>query len=275
MIREARQAKGWTIAQLAERIGRPREWLNRVELGYGEFGEVRPPNGAPLRQLADCLGIDQASVVALGTQAEQDYKALFLTSRSAKTRAGKVIQDEVIVGEAEIYAAAENLINEQHSDALIRTTGIWSHANTSLAAVPEWKKYRQRLGKFISDNRQSGIKRAEYLGTKRNFDIAMAADKLLAQKQTIPSNVKIKFFKYNPVILDVLIGQREAIIAFPQRTGYQGLTVGLLVRDKLFVESLRTWFDEVVWESGFENRNLNFNNLLASLEDIRNLYDYM
>src|SRR4051812_16240843 len=47
-IRNARHSKGLTIAQLAEQIDRPREWLNRIELGHSEFGEHRPPSMADL-----------------------------------------------------------------------------------------------------------------------------------------------------------------------------------------------------------------------------------
>src|SRR4051812_6253232 len=54
-IRTARKERGWTIAELAEKLGRTREWMNRIELGYSEYGDYRPISRAELQSIADCL----------------------------------------------------------------------------------------------------------------------------------------------------------------------------------------------------------------------------
>ncbi|MEO7617426.1 MAG: helix-turn-helix transcriptional regulator, partial [Candidatus Saccharibacteria bacterium] len=130
-IRLARTKRGITIAQLAEKIGRPREWLNRVELGYSEFGDIKPPSESDLRTIISILGehldITGDELVSLGSEAESSFQSFRQNSRSRSRKSGgKQIQAEVIIGEAQIGQSIVDLIGEQHSDAVIRNTGIRS-----------------------------------------------------------------------------------------------------------------------------------------------------
>ncbi|HSX14941.1 MAG TPA: helix-turn-helix transcriptional regulator [Candidatus Saccharimonadales bacterium] len=279
MLREARKKCGWTIAQLAEKIGRPREWLNRVELGYSDLGVQRPPSPADLESLARYLGSNLRSslddLLLLVGKAVADYNSLNPQRGDGRRRDGKVIQTEVIMGEAQIYQAMLRMLEEQHSDTILRHTGIWAHPSKHVSSIPEWLDYRRAVGQFLKKNPYALIKRAEYLWNSESFKIALDADRLLVESDDLNQNqnARIRFFKRNPLVLDVAIGQREAIIAIPQRSGFQSLSAALLIKDKAFVEALRSWFEEVVWDSEIPHENLDYSDWDKSVGKIKDMYN--
>jgi hypothetical protein len=87
-------------------------------------------------------------------------------------------------------------------------------------------------------------------------------------------NAKIKFHQSNPLQLHVVIGQREAILALPQSSGQAGSNIALLIRDKIFVEALRIWYDEVLWDFPDEFKIVNFKDFDKSFEDIKKMYKF-
>lgn len=280
-IRRARKLQGDTIAQLAEKIGRPREWLNRVELGHSERGEHRPPSGADLEALIECLGktldVSPSVISDLGQQAESAFNKLKRrTHKQSRNSSGKLTNAEVLVGGTQLANASIDLINEQHSDAIFRNTGIWSLAPGYLSATPEWKNYRKAMGRFLKDNPHSVLKRAEYVGSPEHLKMAEETDRWNAGGRKIEKvhNVKLKYFVRNPLLMDVLIGQREAILVLPQNTANPRLSIALLVRDKLFVESLRSWFDEVLWDYPATSQTVDYQNYEESFSKIRKMYNF-
>ena len=52
LVRESREAAGFTQATLAAEVGRPQSWVSKVEIGE------RRLDVAELRQLCNTLGID-------------------------------------------------------------------------------------------------------------------------------------------------------------------------------------------------------------------------
>lgn len=279
-IRQARKKKSWTLIQLAEQIGRPREWLNRLELGYSEYGEHKPPSPADLNTLLECLGdsvkTPREEVLNLGLKAEQDFNSLRRNSRrSNRNPAGKLTQAEVIIGDTNISQAIVDLINEQHSDAVIRNTGIKGHGSY-MKVTDVWKQYREALGEFLTKNPNSLFKRVEFAATSDHLKLAKEADARLAGSRVLNQvhNAKIKFHKHNPLLLHVLIGQREAILALPQSSGQAGSNMAILVRDKLFVEALRVWYDEVLWDGTGPSRMVKFGEFDESFDEIKDMYDF-
>jgi len=61
------------------------------------------------------------------------------------------------------------------------------------------------------------------------------------------SNARVRFYHDNPLAMDCLIGEREALIAFPDRATYPHLGVAILIRDPDAVESLRQWYGDFIW----------------------------
>jgi transcriptional regulator with XRE-family HTH domain len=278
-IRAARRARGWTIAELADKLGRPREWLNRVELGYSEQGEYRPASAADIQTMVDLLGdnleLPAGRLAELGRAAEREYMAGKAERRGRRNAHGKLTQTEIIIGEKQIVAAIVDLINEQHSDAIIRNTGIKSLGNYH-RVTPRWRQYREALGDFLSKNPNAIFKRVEYAATADRLDKAKEADERLAGSRKVKDvhNARIKFHRQNPLQMHVLIGQREAIIALPQTSGQAGSNIALLVRDKVFVEALRVWYDEVLWDAQGECLPVDFSAFDESFESIRKMYGF-
>lgn len=279
LIRDGRKAKGWTIARLAEQIGRPREWVNRVELGYGEYGEHKPPSSADLRAIIDCLGsslgVSGGQLLALGLEAEQQYLSYKQSRRPRPRPAGKLTQAEIIIGEQAVVGAIIDLIDEQHSDAVIRNTGIRG-LGSYLVRTAEWNRYRERLGRFLADNPNGIFKRVEYVASNAYLAVSRESDEKLAYQKPLREvhNARIKFRKGNPLSLHLLIGQREAILALPRSSGQPGSNMALLVRDKLFVEALRLWYDEVLWEGPEPSVTIDYTRFEESFQQIREMYGY-
>lgn len=279
LIRQARQKRGWTISALAEKLGRPREWLNRVELGYSEYGEYRPINSTEiqsiLKYLKNDLPVKEAELEALQKAAQQEYFMHKSQTRSSRAAFGKLTHTEIIIGEKQIVDAIVELVKEQHSDAIIRNTGIKSLGNYQ-SVTNDWLRYRKALGEFLEQNPNALFKRVEYAATSKQLQSAKDADERLAGKRQIKNthNAKIKFHIENPLQMHVIIGQREAILALPQVSGQAGSNIALLIRDKLFVEALRVWYDEVLWDAPNASRTVNFERFDDSFNDISEMYGF-
>lgn len=279
-IRTARKRQGLTMAQLADQIGRPREWLNRVELGYSEYGEYKPASQADIQTIYDLLEsnftVSLSRLLELGKLAEEQfYKGKLSQSSTRRAVSGKLTQTEVIVGEKQIVRAIIDLINEQHSDAIIRNTGIKGNGNNP-NVTENWKAYRNELGSFLTQNPNAIFKRVEYAASSSHLAVAKETDIRVAgsRRNEDVHNAKIKFHKQNPMQLHVLIGQREALIALPHTSGQVGSNMALLIRDKIFVEALRVWYDEVLWDAPGISKTIDFTKYDESFEEIKQMYGY-
>lgn len=279
-IRSGRKKQRLTIADLSEQIGRPREWLNRVELGYSDFGEHRPPSQSDLGAIYEVIGqnleINKAELLSLGRRAEGEFETYKLHRRPNKRQSsGKQIQAEVIIGEKAVVDAIINLIEEQHSDAVIRNVGIRGQGNY-VKRGEEWNRYRDAMGKFLKDNPNSIFKRVEHVSNNDFLQMAKETDSRLAYKKSVDEvyNARVKFRKNNPLSIHLLIGQREAILGLPRSSGVIGSNIALLVRDKLFVEALRSWYDEVLWEGQEPSINIDYQQYDKSFEKVKKMYGF-
>jgi len=279
-IRSARKRHGWTIAELADRLGRPREWLNRIELGYSEYGEYKPASASDLATMLDMMPDDftlpASELMTLGRTAEREYQLIRNQTPDAnRTSLGKLTQTEVIIGEKQIVRAITELVREQHSDAIIRNTGIKT-PNSYSHVSEDWKQYRAVLGEFLASNPNALFKRVEYVADDKKLEEAHNADLKLAGPRELEQvhNAKVKFMRNNPLLLHAIIGQREAILALPPTSGQAGSNMALLIRDKIFVEALRTWYDEVLWDAPGENKSVDFQNFEDSFGMIRQMYGF-
>lgn len=85
-------------------------------------------------------------------------------------------------------------------------------------------------------------------------------------------NAKVKFYKHNPLQMHVVIGQREAILALLQTSGQAGSNAAILIPDKIFVEALRVWYDETLWDAPGEYCTVDFQRFDDSFEAVRQMY---
>lgn len=278
-LRALRKASGMSIAALADQLGRPREWLNRIELGYSEYGEHRPLSQGELSALLQLIRAtdmhEREVLIELVADAEKEYVQFKKQTPKARKSVGKLTQAEVVMGEEAVVDAIVEVIRQQHSDAVIRNTGIRSQGSFVLR-TEYWNRYRETLGTFLTENPNSVFKRVEYVASKEYLDSAKESDSKIAgtRKLTEVHNAKVKFRTHNPLSLHLLIGQREAVLALPRSSGQPGSNMALVVRDKLFVEALRLWYDEVLWEGTESFKMVDFSKFDESFEEIKGMYGF-
>lgn len=71
-IRELRQAKGWTLRQLAPKVGVGFTYLSKVETGRLDFGDY--PSEALIHRLADALETDEQELLILADKVPQKIR---------------------------------------------------------------------------------------------------------------------------------------------------------------------------------------------------------
>jgi len=74
-IRELRQAKGWTLRQLAPKVGVGFTYLSKVETGRLDFGDY--PSEALIHRLADALTADEEELLILADKIPQPIRKRF------------------------------------------------------------------------------------------------------------------------------------------------------------------------------------------------------
>lgn len=279
VLRRARQQQGLTIAAAAEQLGRPREWLNRAELGYSDDGVYRPPSASDLAVLADLLksglDTDREDLFELGREAEAEFYALRGGRQVRNKHLGRVGQVELVIGGEQVNLAISDLIAAQHSDAIIRNTGI-RNINSYKKVTTGRVGYAKALGKFLADNPNALLKRVVNVSSKQHLEISKQADKRLTngRRPVEVHNAKVKYRRNNPLHLHALIGQREAVLTFPQSSANSESNFAMIIRDKQFVEALRTWYDEILWEGSDPSQIVNFEKFDESYKNIAGMYGF-
>jgi transcriptional regulator with XRE-family HTH domain len=257
LLRHARRERGkgkWSLAWVAGRIGRSRVWLNRVELGYAKDGSVPLPTDADLAGLARLLELDLTALLRLRNEAraELEQAGLRRVRPERRTPAGRRAQTEVFRGDENVYRAARELLERQSSEARLKVTHVVTRHPDPEGLRPYQREYVGALADFLSDNRETAtLDRVVHAQSAES--LAMAKGKTAALAAGRPAdeirNIDTRFCFANPVLLDVLIGEREALIAIPDHRGHPTLTAGILISDASFVEALKTWFHDIVWKS--------------------------
>ena len=71
-IRELRQAKGWTLRQLAPKVSVGFTYLSKVETGRLDFGDY--PSEALIHRLADAFNADEEELLILADKVPQKIR---------------------------------------------------------------------------------------------------------------------------------------------------------------------------------------------------------
>jgi transcriptional regulator with XRE-family HTH domain len=257
LLRSARRECGkgkWTLAWVAGKVGRSRVWLNRLELGYAKDGSIPLPTDGDLAGLAQLLQLDLAQLLQLRDDARAELEQAGLRRARPQSRipVGRRAQAEVFRGDENVYRAAGELLARQSSEARLKVTHVVTRHPDPDGLRPYQRKYVSALADFLSTNRQTvtldrvvHAQSAESLAMAKGKTAALAA----GRSPTEIRNIDTRFCFANPVLLDVLIGEREALIAIPDHRGHPTLTAAILISDVSFVEALKTWFHDIVWKS--------------------------
>lgn len=267
-VAEARLNAGLSQAALARRAGISPSYLSRIESAAWERGGPLPADGV-LRALARALGVSSAALVALGREA-RDRQDAVTGLPGPGARAARRPPYAVSMGPDAVDASAREVIRRNPPQGTLRSAQVLvadpldgdelhpsylDTLGTTLAASPDAKLYR-----VCACDRAS-------LATARATVDRLAGGRAPAQA----GNVRTRIAFSNPLVLDVLIGDHEVLLAVPDRRGRPHLRAGLVVDDPDFVAALRSWFDETVWDPKCWYADLRgdaFDDAFAAIEEV-------
>lgn len=83
-VRELRHAKGWSLRDLAGKVGVGFTYLSRVETGRLNFGDY--PSDALIHRLADALDADEDELLVLAERVPERIRQRFLERPKAFAR---------------------------------------------------------------------------------------------------------------------------------------------------------------------------------------------
>ena len=242
-IVEARRAAGLSQAALARRAGISASYLSRIEGAAWERGGPLPADGV-LRALARALGASSAALVALGRAARERQAALDTPGKSV--RVSRRSPYAVSMGPEAVDAAAREVVERNPSHGTLRSAQVFVSESLGDGLEPS---YLDALGTTIAASPDAMLYRV-CASDRTSLDTARATvDRLSGGRSPAgAANVRTRIAFSNPLVLDVLIGDHEVMLAVPDRRGRPHLRAGIVVDDPDFVAALRNWFDETVWD---------------------------
>lgn len=245
-IAAARQGAGLSQAALARRAGISASYLSRIESAAWERGGPLPADGV-LRALARALGVSSAALVALGRAAKDRQVAAAPRPAGAAARAGRRPPYAVSMGPEAVDAAAREVVRRNPPQGTLRSAQVY--VADPLAGGELEPSYLDTLGTAIATSPEAMLYRV-CASDHASLDTARATVDRLAggRPPGKAANVRTRVAFANPLVLDVLIGDHEVLLAVPDRRGRPHLRAGIVVDDPDFVAALRSWFDETVWD---------------------------
>lgn len=239
IVREARQGLGLTQAQLAKRAGISPSYLSRIESAAWERGGPWPADGV-LCALARALGLSSTELVGLRNRARSG-QAQYTQHPEGLARANGRPPYAVRIGADEVDAAARRLVEGNPRRGTFRSVQVSAPHATARTDQPA-STYVDALADRLSESGESLLYRVCAPSRHQPDPVRSTVDRRSA------ANVRARVAFTNPLVLDVLIGEHEALIALPDRRGHPHLAACVVVDDPDFVDAMRRWYDEWVWE---------------------------
>jgi transcriptional regulator with XRE-family HTH domain len=245
VIADARRDAGLSQAALARRAGISPSYLSRIESAAWERGGPLPADGV-LRALARALGVSSAALVALGREARDGQEAVS-GSPGRGSRAARRPPYAISMGPDAVDAAAREVVRRNSPQGTLRSAQVF--VSEPLGDGDMEPSYLDTLGDTLAGSPDAMLYRV-CACDRSSLDTARATvDRLAgARGPATAGNVRTRIAFANPLVLDVLIGDHEALLALPDRRGRPHLRAGIVVDDPDFVAALRDWFDETVWD---------------------------
>lgn len=193
------------------------------------------------------------------------WLAIYLHRRLEEIRKYTVERGvEVIIGNDAIYQAATRLVRDSPPRARLWATSLWLYATTLGEEAPGFAPYFKTILSRLEQDREAQYLRAiRAVGRKEWKNLRRRTQELLPHP-----NAMVRFYLENPLALDCLIGEHEAIIGFPDRATYPHLGVAVLIRDPQVVESLRQWYRDFIWEAQVKKRDIRTEEDLQELDKL-------
>jgi len=236
-VREARLATGLQQVELARRAGITPSYLSRIEGAAWNNGGPWPSD-AVLRSLARTLSLSSADLIDMRNRArrraagrgEREPVRNWLPGRTAVRN---VVCDD---GGPDVYEAAAGLVDRNPAQGTLRI------ATMVPAGHPPGDTERRRL---YGDALRRKLD--DHPGTTC-FRVVGTGAALSDGAEAGPGNVRTRSCVANALSADVLIGDNEALIAFPTSRDRPDLRACVVVDDPGFVRALQEWYDEFVWD---------------------------
>ncbi len=200
--------------------------------------------------------VPQALLFVLGWLAVYLHRALEEIRRYTVERSA-----EVVIGNDAIYQIATRLVRNSPPRARLWATSMWLY--TTLAEeAPGFDRYFQTIQRLLKRDREAQYLRAiRAVGKKGWKRLRKRTQELLPYP-----NAGVRFYLENPLALDCLIGEHEALIGFPDRATYPHLGIAVLIRDPDAVENLRQWYRDFIWEAPVAKREIRTEEDLQELD---------
>jgi len=200
----------------------------------------------------------QLSLAILGWLLIYQYRVLeeirrYIGERSAET----------IVGNDPIYHAATRLVKNSPPRGRLWATSLWLYATPGEEAPMFGRYFQAILDRLKSDPEAQYLRAIQATNPKGWEELKKRTEELLALPH---SNASVRFYHANPLTMDCLIGEREALIGFPDRATYPHLGVAILIRGPEAVESLRQWYRDFIWEAPIANQPIQTKEDLEEIE---------
>jgi transcriptional regulator with XRE-family HTH domain len=270
-VRETRVARGLSQAELARRAGITPSYLSRIEAAAWNEGGPWPSDGV-LRSLARVLGLSSTALIDARTRARRsDRERETATSSTIGWRRtnGKPTY-AVSIGDRAVRDAARRLVDENPRRGSLRATDSALLGRTTATDAGDDLAHVDPLASRLAADPEAVLYRV-CSSTAANFPVVRHSTERLAggREPTTVGNIRTRFCFGNPVVLDVVIGETEVLIALPDRRGHPYYRACVVVDDPDFVSAAREWYDESVWESPSEHVDIDYDRLdetLAAIE---------
>lgn len=229
--------RGLSQVELARRVDIHPSYLSRIEGAAWERGGPWPSDSV-LRAIARELVISSTALIRLKRMAQGEQA---LPGRAWQGGNGRS-PCAVSLGADDVCAAAARVVVGNPSRGTFRMTD-----HLMAGAGPE--AVLDLLAAKVAACAGSSLRRVA-ASTPGDGEPARRRSELLAGGRPSGSvgNVETRFADTNPVVLDVLIGDHEAVIVLPGPDG--PARACLTVNDPDFVAALQDWFDDSVWAPG-------------------------
>lgn len=240
-IVDARKGAGLSQAALARRAGISASYLSRIEGAAWEHGGPLPADGV-LRALARALGVSSTGLIALRAAARETPAP----GTGPLARANRRAPYAVRMGPQEVDRAARDLIGANPADGTLRSAQVFMSDEPGDPAAPS---YLDTLGQTLAASPDARLYRV-CASDRRHLGLARdTVDRLAGGRTPVEAgNVRTRIAFGNPLVLDVLVGDHEVLLAVPDRRGHPRQRAGIVVDDPDFVAAMRDWFDEAVWD---------------------------
>jgi transcriptional regulator with XRE-family HTH domain len=259
-VRHARADAGMTQSELARRAGVTPSYVSRIESAAWERGGPLPSDDV-LRSLARALGCSSTRLIELRQRARGSRPTATAPWLSARTAGSG--QYGVSLGQEDVQRAAERLLARNPARGSIR---VWSHLFEQGWSAP----FTAALARRLAEDTAAVLYRVCVVG-RGNLEQARATTEQLAdgRPHSRVHNIRTRFCFAPPAMLDVVVGEVEALIGVPDRRGHPFLRASLVVDDPDLVGALKDWYDDFIWQPAFGYVDVPYGSLNETVARVR------